>query len=250
MLHNFRPQLEEALKAETDPKAIHLLTELLAQNEESKGIEDIATGNDYMRLAKHYVEQRRYADALPFCHQTEKIWMQGEQALHLDTAELHSTIGIIYSNIENAGLAIQYFYNALIMYETLDEKDSEMWFDTYSNLACIYSNLGAHSTALEMCDEFIPRLIKLHGEKSVRLSNAYFMKAAVYYANENFPVALNHFQKAAEIVAALLPKGDKHIRDFVHNYATALNRCKKYIPAALFQKHLRFINTKYAAYFR
>jgi tetratricopeptide (TPR) repeat protein len=107
-----------------------------------------------------------------------------------------------------------------------------------------------YSTALEIYDEIIPQLIKLHGEKSVKVGNALYLKAAVYYGYENYSFALNHFQKAVEIVAAVLPKGDSHINNFVHNYATALNRCKKYIPAALFQKHLRFIDTKYRDYFR
>lgn len=66
MLHHFRPQLEEVLKNETDPKSIYLLKELLAENEQNGGKEDIETGKDYLYLADHYSEQERYADALVF----------------------------------------------------------------------------------------------------------------------------------------------------------------------------------------
>ena len=249
MLHNFRPQLEKALKNENDPKSIYLLKEIIAENEQNDGKEDIETGNDYLYLADHYSEQERYEDALVFYTQIELIWARGVHLFHPDTAKLYNTIGSTYNFMQNFDPAIEYLKKAIALYDILYEKDNWLSADSYTLLACVYTNLGDFKTALKLQLAVLPILIAYHGKLSTQVIGAYYSIANAYYGRKNYPRALLYFRKTLIIVNRILPEGEDEIKHFAQSYAAALIESENNIPETLYDKHLAYIQKHFIRFF-
>lgn len=248
MLHNFRPQLEEILKNETDPKSIYLLKELIAENEQINGKEDADTAKDYMYLSKLYIKQDQLEKALPFLLQIKIIWKEGIGFVHPDLAEALHSIAAIYNNLEIFDLSIDYYIEAMSAYDVLFGKDNLLSLDVYNDLACAYSNADQCELALKIHFEVFPKLLEAYGEHSETICNTYFYIANAYCGIENHLSALYYFKKTLEISKTVLFEDDTRVSEFVEYYLEALNDFKKDIPETVFKENLDFIETNFSKY--
>lgn len=237
MLDNLENEIQKAVKAEQDAKAIYLLKELIAENEQIFGEDDLRTVAAYRNLGDIYLLQQKYEEAYALFYKGMRIIEKLLGKQHPETATHYNNVAIVLKRLFRYDEAIVYYEKSIAILEFFFGKDHYETAVAYDNLGNLYHRQKDYDRALSLHQQVLAIYLQDCPNDYLAISAVHFHIAHDYTGLCEYETALEHFRQSLTILNTQNARRDFNTHTILESYIHVLNGVREFIPKPIFDTH-------------
>ena len=176
-------------------------------------------------------EQCKRMLALSNFEEAMKIFQATHGEEHADTAEIYSTLGNLYIELQKFERAKKYHEKALSIRRNIyGEKHADVG-SSYNSLGLVYSGLGEKNQAKQYYEKAISISREMYGEKHIDLAAGYSNLGLLYSDKRQHNQAKEYYEKALIIAREIYGEEHPDIATIYHNLASDYRSLQRYKEA-------------------
>lgn len=248
MLDNLENEIRKAVNAEEDAKAIYLLKELIAENEQKLGDEHPETIAAYRNLAELYILLQRYEEAYSLFLKVMTLEEKKLGKQHPEMAIHYNNVAIALKRLFRYDEAIAYYQKSIAILEFFFGKDHLETAVAYDNLGNLYHRQKDYDRALDLHLQALLIYTKKSPDNYLAISAVYFHIAHDYTGICQYEIALINFQLSLVMLGNKPARRDFNQNTILESYLDVLYGVRELIPKEIGEEHYYFIEPYLANY--